>query len=128
MEMFDVSHGRFKKAPPMRSDRCAATAAVVGAKLYVCGGDDGSRTLRNVERFDPSVGVWEETLGMTVARSDASAVATGGRIYIFGGYCEYGANQVERLSSVACFDPARGEWATLPSMPERRAGLAAVVL
>ena len=38
--------------------RSGAAAAALRGQIYVCGGSDGLRRLRSVERYDPRTATW----------------------------------------------------------------------
>eukprot|EP00966_Prymnesium_polylepis_P302784 6994873-Prymnesium_polylepis.1 len=53
--------------------RSRVAAAVVGGKIYVSGGFDGSNQLSSVEVYDPARSVWEAAPLMAAARSTAAS-------------------------------------------------------
>ena len=75
--------------------------------------------------WDTEAKAYTEGASMATGRSDACGAAVDGKLYVIGGYT---TNFEETLSSVEVFDPASGEWAEGPPLPEPRcAGSSAVV-
>ncbi len=91
--------------------RLAATAQVVGGRLYVFGGytvgGDGSEQSRpGVYRFDPGPGEWSEMAPMPVPVDDAvSGVWRDSLIYIISGW-----HDRDNVRAVQIFDPASNLW------------------
>ncbi len=125
MEVFDPIAGTWSTGKPMLTARIGATAAVLGGKIYVIGGDnwDGGLGSGTVEQFDPTSNTWTSELAMPVARSFAAAVTTGTtlgtQVVVVGG-----DNTVGDLATNEAYDPLNG-WSLLSSMPTARTGLAA---
>lgn len=112
-----LAWGAWEGVMPMAQSRGAASAAVIGGKLYVCGGcEEMDAVMRLVERFDPKVGSWEAMPPMLVAREGAAAGAIDGKLYICGG-----SGFGEMFSSAERFDPVTNSWEMLPSLSEPRA-------
>mmetsp|Transcript_33704 Transcript_33704/g.104678 ORF Transcript_33704/g.104678 Transcript_33704/m.104678 type:complete len:85 (-) Transcript_33704:25-279(-) len=73
-ERYDPFTGTWEELPAMRERRVGATAAAVGGRIYVFGGDSGSQLLASVEKLDLDVGTWEAVAPMVVPRASAAAV------------------------------------------------------
>jgi N-acetylneuraminic acid mutarotase len=112
--------------------------AVLGDDVYVYGGTMGAshqygKELQNdaLMRMKLTGGEWE-----TVARGPRlqglALVPHGGKLYRIGGFeARNSAGDDQDLwsvNSVASFDPATGQWAELPPLPEPRSSFDAVVM
>lgn len=53
VERYDPSTDTWTESVPMLTKRCRLGVAMLGGKLYACGGYDGSCFLQTVEMFDP---------------------------------------------------------------------------
>jgi len=81
-------------------------AAAIGNDVYVAGG------------FTPN-GATNRAFALRRARGALSLLAMGGRLYAIGG-----RNASAQIAVPEMFDPARGSWSDLPSMPAARNHLA----
>lgn len=136
VECFDPSAwaahrgARWQSAASMIQPRVVATAATIGAWLYVCGGwTTDHQDLNSVERFHPGSGIWEVTAPMLVRRYGAAGAVAASHLYIFGG----SNDEDGELDSVEHFDATAnngaGLWIALPPMSEKRADpVAATIL
>ncbi len=100
-------------------------------RYYVIGGafvSNGSGNLGIVEEYDPATDAWGATRArMPSARSAMASSVHGGRIFVTGGE---GQDYVTMFTfrALDAYDPASNTWATLPSMPVSRHGLAGAVV
>ena len=96
----------------MLSARYRHTVAVLGGKMYVCGGQkiDG-RATDSVEVYDPSTDSWREVSPMHHARFSHAVTTLDGRLYVVGGF----AHGVW-LSSVERYDPETNAWEELSAL------------
>lgn len=96
----------------MLSARYRHTVAVLGGKMYVCGGQkiDG-RATDSVEVYDPSTDSWREVSPMHHARFSHAMTTLDGRLYVVGGF----AHGVW-LSSVERYDPETNAWEELSAL------------
>jgi N-acetylneuraminic acid mutarotase len=133
---YDPSNDSWRPLAPLPSRRGAATAAVVGGKIYVIGGASvhpGSkesalhpaRPHRSVdanEVYDPATDTWQARQTMPTARNHAFVGVVNDKIYILGG--RVGAAFITRASNTGIveeYDPASDQWGTLKaSMPNPR--------
>ena len=104
--------------------RAAHGSVVVGGRLYVVGGTDGSATFSTMEMFDPMSGQWASKNPMPTPRSLPACVSIEGKIYVIGGGIYignyYGFRRVE------VYDTLSGTWKQLADMPTGRWGHSAV--
>eukprot|EP00928_Gymnodinium_smaydae_P062852 TRINITY_DN46607_c0_g1_i1.p1 TRINITY_DN46607_c0_g1~~TRINITY_DN46607_c0_g1_i1.p1 ORF type:complete len:338 (-),score=55.98 TRINITY_DN46607_c0_g1_i1:138-1151(-) len=116
--------------PPMNTKRTMhASVAVDRGKLFVCGGFDGMRDLKTVERYDSSSKEWRRVADMDHGRSYLAIAAAAGGIYAIGGQDRLGENRSTRAhSSVEVFDLYSELWCPVAPMSNARIGVAAAVL
>ena len=107
----------------MSSGRCYPSTVVLGDKLVVMGGHNGTERIKSVEIYSPDINQWDSLPDMLMVRSDAAAVTYGGYIWAFGGF-----NGDEFLSSVEKYDPVSKQWELVDPLTTRRSGLRSVVL
>jgi kelch-like protein 18 len=107
----------------MLTKRCRLGYAVLGGRLYVAGGYDGSAFLRTVECFDPATNRWTAVAPMHVKRSRVSLVANGGRLYAIGGY-----DGTSNLNTMEIYEPHTNHWTFGPSLIAHEGGVGVGVL
>jgi N-acetylneuraminic acid mutarotase len=122
LEAYDPARDAWTKLPPLPAPRCAHAVTVVAGKLYVLGGWDGQRYVRDVWVYDPTTQAWATGTPMPVARGFLGAATLGRYIYVVGGY-----DGRRELALAHRYNPAdtRGEaaWEALPPMTEPRGGM-----
>jgi len=64
----------------------ALGAVALGAKIYICGGFDGSSSLNSVETYDPEADEWIMISSMEKHRSASGVVMLDNQIYAIGGH------------------------------------------
>ncbi len=69
----------------MVTGRYNACVGVIGGKIYVCGGSDGSTALKTCEMYDPKTKTWTSIASMATGRHGACVGVVVGKIYVFGG-------------------------------------------
>lgn len=93
------------------------SAAVIGGKIYVPGGQTASGEVTNVlEIYSPIDDEWEKGADVPIGLSAYVMVSYEGYLYLFGG--SDGKNAV---NSVFQYDPDADKWQSLASMPTARA-------
>jgi len=133
-EVYDPATNKWESRTPMAVPRNHAFAGAVNGKIYVIGGRTGhgfimTATNTNVvEAYDPVAGTWSGPLErMPTARSGGGWGTDGRRIYAAGG--EVTTTELNgAYRAVEAYDPATNSWATLPSMPMPRHGVAGAVI
>lgn len=120
-----------EQLPDLPEPRAIAAAAVVGSHLYIAGGVDTPAT------NGPSKKAWRLNLADTAPKWEAlpdlpgdaifCAAGTGdGRyFYVIGGLAK--SPERKAIALVHRFDPEKGAWETLPSLPSPRIAGCAVV-
>lgn len=116
--VYDPSSDSWSKKSDMPTARAAATAAVVGDKIYVIGGyyDNASgapvRTPK-VEVYSPDSDTWTTTTPMKAGRSWAASAVVGDNIYVVGGATDINVF----VSTVEAFNTTTGVWSTKTNLP-----------
>ena len=104
----------------MPQGRYDHTAAAMGGKIYVTGGecdtfptdhDENQLMVNSVYVYDPQANTWAQLASMDTARRNQASAAVGGKLYVFGG-----VNSGERLSTAEVYDPASDSWVQGPSL------------
>jgi N-acetylneuraminic acid mutarotase len=119
------SWGTVAPLPVARTEAGAALGR--DGRIYVAGGFHfGVGYLNEVDAYTPGTGSWTTVAPLPTARDSLAAASdASGRIYAIGGY-NYSLNPTHpELNVVERYDPATGEWSTLPVLPTARYGLAA---
>lgn len=121
VEIFDPATATWSAGPSMPTARIGATAAVLGGKLYVIGGDNllapGGTGI--VEQFDPVSGTWSQLTSMPTARAFAAGVVIGTQIVVAGG-----ASGGFDVAATEAYDATNG-WVAFSPMTTARENLAA---
>ncbi|MCD9028364.1 kelch repeat-containing protein [Luteimonas sp. BDR2-5] len=133
LDRFDPATGAWTPLPDAPHPRDHFHAAVLDGRLYAAGGRTSSHetgevdtlTVAPVDVYDIAAGTWS-TLDAPIPtpRSGTATVAFAGRIIVLGG--ESG-RQARAHDEVEAYDPATGEWETLPPLPVGRHGTQATV-
>ncbi len=80
---------------------------VIGSKLYVAGGNDGSANSTQLDVYDPASDTWTTKSPMSTPRSGCGSAVLNGKLYVFGGY-----DGTNYLSSMESYDPKSDSWTT----------------
>lgn len=135
VEEYDPATNTWRARTPIPTPRNHATAGMVNGKIYVIGGrvggayvSSGSSNVNVVEEYDPATDSWGAPKArMPSARSAMASGTYGGRIYVTGGEGQ-DYRTMYTFRALEAYDPATNTWATLPSMPVSRHGLAGAVV
>ena len=109
---------RWTRGAERSSKRSGSAAAVLGDRIYVIGGYDGSNQLKSMEWFDTNTQTWTRGAGMSSKRSGCAAAALGDKIYVIGGH-----DGSVRLNSMEWFDKNTQKWTRGAEMSSKRSGL-----
>jgi N-acetylneuraminic acid mutarotase len=135
VEEYDPATNSWRERASMPTPRNHATAGAVNGKIYVVGGrvgaafiSGGSSNVGVIEAYDPAADLWSQGLArMPTPRSAGAGGVWGGRIYVTGGeFQDY--RMMATIRAFEAYDPATNSWATLPSLPVSRHGLASAVI
>ena len=116
----------WRTEPAFSISRDYATAAVVGGKLYVIGGEHTGMEppyIAQVERFDPVTSSWDTVAPIPVAASRMAAATVGTKIYVAGGWT---VRQGFTLDLMQIYDTATNTWTQGSHLPGPRSGAVAV--
>ena len=112
--------GSWKKLAKLPKAVSAASAAVIGDKIYVIGGwDRGAQkeVYGTVFEYDPKEDKFKQKRDMPTPRGGLGAAAFGGKIYAIGGFdFEEGVSNI-----VEVYDPSTDKWEAKKPMPVSRA-------
>ncbi len=111
--------GAWKKLAKLPQALSAASAAVVGDKIYVVGGwDKGAQNevYGTVFEYDPKEDKFDQKRDMPTPRGGLGVAAFQGKLYAIGGW-----NFEEVLRTVEVYDPATDTWEEKKQMPVARA-------
>lgn len=125
---------KWRALAPMRHARSQAAAVVLGAHLYVIGGNAPRRTvLASVERYSFDDDSWEEVASLAEARAGCAAGAADGVLVVAGGDSESAGERAfyrarTTLASAELYEPASDAWRAAPPLPHSRAEAGAALL
>ncbi|CAJ0593642.1 unnamed protein product [Cylicocyclus nassatus] len=131
MQKFDFSSLKWTTMPNMPTPRAHLSVAVLGSKLYACGGSTNrdhyhDRTTpevtSTVEVFDFQRNMWATAPSMSIRRKDCAVAVLNDVLYVIGGHGDFVFESVER------FCAAENRWERAPSMELGRRMAAATTL
>jgi N-acetylneuraminic acid mutarotase len=118
--VYDPGTDQWTLLDPMPTARSAATANLIGGKIYVAGGLDSSgASISSVDVFDVSSLSWDSpTTSMNAARSHHASTVIAGKLYVFGGRTRLadGTESPGILKTGEVFDPAGPTWSAIKPM------------
>ena len=126
---FSKTRGKWESIAPMQKKREGHSAAVLGGKLYVCGGlnDEfaqdcsGEESVHgSVECYDPDVG-WSQLPRLLTRRCYHSSCTYQGRLFVCGGKSPDKSGGEGLINTVESFQPSERRWLQMPSMQQERA-------
>jgi N-acetylneuraminic acid mutarotase len=85
-EIYDPRTNQWDTGSPLPRALSAYALIVYEGRMYLFGGWDGHRVVKDAYVYDPINDVWAQTLSMPTARSYAGSVVAGGKIYVVGGW------------------------------------------
>jgi DNA-binding CsgD family transcriptional regulator len=85
LEIYDPRQDVWEEGAPLPKPISAYATADFEGKLYLFGGWDGEKALKDVFVYDPEEDVWGERTPMATARQDLGAVALVDKIVVLGG-------------------------------------------
>src|SRR6185437_3020752 len=116
---------QWRQAAPLPAPRDHCSAAALGGKLCVFGGEVGHdahhRQQTSAWAYDPATDSWATLAAMPIGKSHAesSTFVLNGRVILAGG-------QVDNwlaTANVVEYDPATNTWAMLPPLPKPLEGV-----
>lgn len=134
VEEYDPATNTWRARSPMPTARNHAAVGVVNGKIYVIGGRLGAAFIGVasntdvVEEYDPATDAWGAVRARMLTPRSAGAWGTyNGRIYVAGGEHQ-NAQFMAAFRALEAYDPRTNTWASLPSMPVPRHGLAGAMV
>lgn len=137
VQVFDPVRNEWRLGPTLPRRVGSAATAVIEGTLYVAGGIEGSRTVRDAWRLAPGDTAWEPIATMPWPRNHAAAATDGERLFVFGGRgpdSGDGNEVANGYDDVQIYDPRTDRWVTSdgapgspPPMPQRRGGMGKAV-
>lgn len=125
--------GSWTTAKPLPSSLLDAGGAVIGGKLYMVAGKNGSSGggdtyQRSLYIFDAAANTWSmgtPLLASYPAVENPAVAALDGKLYMFGGST---APFSDAVANAAVYDPATATWTELAPLPVARGGATAQAL
>jgi hypothetical protein len=111
-QRYDPRTDSWTTLAPLPEPTRAASAASLGGKFYLTGGQRPSREGRRVDIYDIRRGAWSRGALLPVPRFNHSTVALGGKLYVLGGL----AGKKER-QDVFVYDPKAAHWTRAAPLP-----------
>jgi subtilisin family serine protease len=112
VEVYDPEARRWRERAPLPEPLSAPSAAVLGGKIYLSGGHNGTvftLASRGLHVYDPPTDTWERKADMPSPRYMHTSFAVEGRIYVFGGTDGYHFDPLPPL----VYDPVTDAWTDL---------------
>lgn len=112
-------------AAPLPFPRDHFSAIVLGAKIYVFGGEIGhdAQHLQQTDArvYDPATDSWQQLAAMPIGKSHAecSTFVLNDRVIVAGGQID----NFQATDNVMEYDPAANTWAMLPPLPQPLEGV-----
>uniref|UniRef100_A0A8D3DGN4 BTB domain-containing protein n=1 Tax=Scophthalmus maximus TaxID=52904 RepID=A0A8D3DGN4_SCOMX len=101
--------------------------AVMGGKIYITCGRQGSAYLKETYCFDPAANDWAACAEGPVERAWHRMAAVNGRVYVIGGSNNERGHRHDVLK-VACFEPSDNSWSLMTPLPVGHEGPGVAVL
>jgi N-acetylneuraminic acid mutarotase len=102
-ERYDPVTDAWHTGAPMPTARSGSASAVLGGRVFVMGGESGTRTFGAVEAYDPARDAWTTHAPLPTPRHGFGAIVWDGRIHTLVGSPTPGG---DRSGLVEVFDPA----------------------
>ncbi len=122
--VYDPKLNSWKRLAGSRVAHNRPAGAVLGGKLYVAGGSDGTNGLCNtLEVYDPASNRWTTRKPMPTARVSCVGVALGDKFCVMGGH-----DGTKPIGTVESYDVLTDTWSSQPSMILARSACGAAVI
>jgi len=109
-------NGQWATRAPMPTARAESASGTIQGRLYVAGGDDGTKSLTALEVYDPSTDTWTAKTPMPAAINAVASAVINGRLYVAGG-ASFNPAQPGPFNTLYSYDPTTDAWTTLAPMP-----------
>lgn len=113
VQVYDTVTGNWTTGPQAPRARAGATASVVGTRIYLMGGYNGTNPsgVSQVDILDTQTGLWSSGPDAPTARFYSCAAAIGSQIYLVDG--TQTAAEVPATPALERLDTTTGTWAAL---------------
>ena len=117
MLKYDTSHDQWNDEGQAPASRYGYTLDVLEGMLYLAGGADAADVSQaDCWKYDPETKGWTGIDALDQARRYHGSAVVDGKLYIFGGVDDSTPTPAF-LNAMEMYDPASGEWKSLPAMP-----------
>lgn len=120
-KVWRVVDAQWMELAPLLQPRAAATAAVVGDRIFVTGGVDSDGKLVNTTEIYNGTG-WTLGAPIPTPRQLLGGASDGKLVYALGG-----TNGAADLKTVEAYDPTTDTWTTMPPLPQARSDFGVAV-
>jgi N-acetylneuraminic acid mutarotase len=83
--VYDPGSDKWTKAPDLPTARSGITAAEIGGRVYVFGGEGANGTFHENEAYDPAREAWQVMAPMPTARHGLGSGVIDGHIHLISG-------------------------------------------
>jgi len=118
---YNPATDRWTSLPAPASRRIDGAAGVIGGKLYVAGGVDGTHASSRVDVFDPTTNQWTSKASIPEGQFGAAGAVLAGKLYVIGGRTPV----FTRVRWNSVYDPLTDTWTRQAPLPAARAAIAA---
>jgi N-acetylneuraminic acid mutarotase len=84
-EVYDPATDQWRRIADLPTARSGITAAEIGGRIYVFGGEGGDGTFPQNEAYEPAHQTWQAMALMPTARHGLGSAVMDGRIYVISG-------------------------------------------
>jgi N-acetylneuraminic acid mutarotase len=84
-EVYDPNADTWSRGPDLPTARSGITAAEIGGRVYVFGGEGAEGTFRENEAYDPARNAWQSMAPMPTPRHGLGSAVVDGRIHVISG-------------------------------------------
>lgn len=121
---YDPETDSWSRLPDMPVPRAAGAVGILGGRLIWAGGAKNSIARSEVFAYDFETRRWSRLPSMASQREHVGEAVLEDRLYVLGGR----GTESLALDTAERYDPASGEWESLPRLPVPTGGVAAVAL
>ena len=104
LQNYNLGSNTWQYLDKLSSARDRVATAVLDGKIYVIGGNNGTKSLDNVDIYDPDLGNWLVGPPLPLGIEYATAETFNGKIYLLGGKDSHNRKEVLSL------DPITEKW------------------
>ena len=101
LQNYNLGSNTWQYLDKLSSARDRVATAVLDGKIYVIGGNNGTKSLDNVDIYDPDLGNWLVGPPLPLGIELATAETFNGKIYLLGGKDSHNRKEVLSLDPIA---------------------------